>query len=169
VPAAEAPAAGGLLDARHLRIQAAVAGRPAARLASADHRRSRKHPHLGPFRARHDRARTCDPRGRLGRLYHRGDALMFFASDNTAGAAPEIMAALARANDGHQRSYGADALMDRVREKLREVLEAPEAAVYLVATGTAANALSIALTCPPWGSVFCHRRAHVAEDECNAP
>lgn len=94
---------------------------------------------------------------------------MFFASDNTAGAAPEIMAALARANDGHQRSYGADALMDGVREKLREVLEAPEAAVYLVATGTAANALSIALTCPPWGSVFCHRRAHVAEDECNAP
>lgn len=94
---------------------------------------------------------------------------MFFASDNTSGAAPEIMAALARANDGYQRSYGTDTLMDRVRDRVREVLEAPEAAVYLVATGTAANALSVALTCPPWGSVFCHRHAHVAEDECNAP
>ena len=94
---------------------------------------------------------------------------MFFASDNTSGAAPEIMAALARANDGYQRSYGADALMERARDRVREVLEAPEAAVYLVATGTAANALSVALTCPPWGSVFCHRHAHVAEDECNAP
>ena len=94
---------------------------------------------------------------------------MFFASDNTSGAAPEIMAALARANEGYQRSYGEDALMHRVRDRVREVLEAPEAAVYLVATGTAANALSVALTCPPWGSVFCHRHAHVAEDECNAP
>lgn len=94
---------------------------------------------------------------------------MFFASDNTSGAAPEIMAALARANDGYARSYGTDTLMERVRDRVREVLEAPEAAVYLVATGTAANALSVALTCPPWGAVFCHRHAHVAEDECNAP
>jgi threonine aldolase len=94
---------------------------------------------------------------------------MFFASDNTSGAAPEIMAALARANEGYQRSYGADALMDRVRDRVREVLEAPEAAVYLVATGTAANALALALVTPPWGAVFCHRHAHVAEDECNAP
>jgi threonine aldolase len=94
---------------------------------------------------------------------------MFFASDNTSGVAPEILAALVSANDGYQRSYGADALMDRVRDSIRVALEAPEAAVYLVPTGTAANALSIALTCPPWGSVFCHRHAHVAEDECNAP
>lgn len=94
---------------------------------------------------------------------------MFFASDNTSGGAPEIMAALQRANHGYQRSYGADVLMDRVRSRVREVLEAPEAAVYLVATGTAANALSIALTAPPWGAVFCHTHAHVAEDECNAP
>jgi threonine aldolase len=94
---------------------------------------------------------------------------MFFASDNTSGAAPEVMAALHRANDGYQRSYGADTLMHSARARIREALEAPEAAVYLVATGTAANALSVALTCPPWGSVFCHKHAHVAEDECNAP
>lgn len=94
---------------------------------------------------------------------------MFFASDNTSGAAPEIMVALARANDGYQRSYGADTGMERATALVREVLEAPEASVYLVATGTAANALSVALTCPPWGAVFCHQKAHVAEDECNAP
>jgi uncharacterized cysteine cluster protein YcgN (CxxCxxCC family) len=131
--------------------------------------RSRKHACLGQFGARHDGARTFHPGRGLGRLHHRGDALMFFASDNTSGAAPEIMAALARANEGYQRSYGADALMDRVRDRVREVLEAPEAAVYLVATGTAANALALALVTPPWGAVFCHRHAHVAEDECNAP
>lgn len=94
---------------------------------------------------------------------------MFFASDNGSGAAPEIMAALQRANDGYARSYGADAIMDRVRQMIRDVFEAPEAAVYLVATGTAANALSVALYAQPWTAVFCHEEAHSAVDECGAP
>lgn len=94
---------------------------------------------------------------------------MWFTSDNASGAAPEVMAAVARANDGYARSYGADALMDRARDLVREVFEAPEAAVYLVTTGTVANALSLSLLTPPWGSVFCHTHAHIAEDECGAP
>jgi threonine aldolase len=94
---------------------------------------------------------------------------MFFASDNTSGAAPEVMAAILRANDGYEASYGADAAMGRVTTLVRDVLEAPEAAVYLVATGTAANSLALATHCPPWGAVFCHQHAHIAEDECGAP
>lgn len=94
---------------------------------------------------------------------------MFFASDNTSGAAPEVMTALLRANDGYAMGYGADAIMDRVRAQVRTLFDAPEAAVFLVATGSAANALSIALSCPPWGAVFCHRDAHIAVDECGAP
>ena len=94
---------------------------------------------------------------------------MFFTSDNAAGAAPEIMAAVQRANHGYARSYGAEGAMDRVRERLRRLFEAPEAAVHLVATGTAANALALALYCPPWGAVFAHGEAHIATDECGAP
>ena len=94
---------------------------------------------------------------------------MWFTSDNASGAAPEIMAAVARANDGYARSYGADALKDKVRDQLRDLFEAPEAAVFLVTTGTVANALSLALLTPPWGAVFCHTHAHIAEDECGAP
>ena len=94
---------------------------------------------------------------------------MFFASDNGSGAAPKIMAALQRANDGYARSYGADAIMVRVKTLIRQVFEAPEAEVYLVATGTAANALSIGLLTPPWSAVFAHIDAHVATDECGAP
>ncbi len=94
---------------------------------------------------------------------------MYFASDNTSGAAPEVMAALARANDGYERSYGADAAMGRVTAMVRKLFDAPEAEVRLVATGTAANALAIATHCPPWGAVFCHTQAHIAVDECNAP
>lgn len=94
---------------------------------------------------------------------------MWFASDNTAPAAPEILAALARANEGHAASYGEDAITARVTARIREIFAAPEAAVHLVATGTAANALAVATLCPPWGTVYCHAEAHLNVDECGAP
>lgn len=94
---------------------------------------------------------------------------MFFASDNSSGVPAAILEALARANDGFAPGYGADAIMERVRARIRAIFEAPEAAVHLVATGTAANALSLATFCPPWGAVYCHRVAHIEEDECGAP
>ncbi|MBC2834873.1 threonine aldolase family protein [Paragemmobacter straminiformis] len=94
---------------------------------------------------------------------------MFFASDNTSGAPAEVMNALLRANEGYDRSYGNDRIMADVTARIRDLFEAPEAAVYLVPTGTAANALAIATLTPPWGAVFCHRHAHIAEDECGAP
>jgi len=94
---------------------------------------------------------------------------MNFASDNTAGVAPEILAALNAANAGHVPSYGADPLTLAVRDRLRAIFEAPQAEVLLVATGTAANALSCALLTQPWGAIFCHRNAHIEEDECGAP
>jgi threonine aldolase len=94
---------------------------------------------------------------------------MFFISDNAAPAAPEVMAALMRANEGYAMPYGADAVAEEARDRIRDIFEAPDAAVYLVATGTTANSLSLALFCPPWATVFCHRNAHIAEDECGAP
>ena len=94
---------------------------------------------------------------------------MWFTSDNAGPAAPEIMAAVARANADYASSYGADEIMNRVRDQIRETFEAPEAAVYLVATGTAANVLGLACLCPPWGTIYCHRNAHIEEDECGGP
>ncbi len=94
---------------------------------------------------------------------------MRFASDNTAPVAPEIMAALARVNEGCAPGYGADDVTAEAARKLRDVLEAPEAAVHFVTTGTAANALALASICPPWGAIYCHRYAHAEEDECGAP
>ena len=94
---------------------------------------------------------------------------MFFTSDNASGAAPEIMAALATANAGFARSYGSDDLMAAVQAQVRQIFQAPDASVFLVATGTAANALALSLYCPPWGAVFAHQDAHIAVDECGAP
>jgi threonine aldolase len=38
-----------------------------------------------------------------------------FASDNYAGALPEVIEAIASANGGHAPAYGADDWTDRVR------------------------------------------------------
>ncbi|SDD05602.1 threonine aldolase family protein [Ruegeria marina] len=94
---------------------------------------------------------------------------MFFASDNSGPAHPEVLTALMEANQGYAMAYGADAIMDGVRTRIREIFEAPEAAVYLVATGTAANSLALATLSQPWQTIFCSPVAHIHEDECNAP
>lgn len=94
---------------------------------------------------------------------------MNFLSDNTGGVHPRIMAALTAANQGHVPSYGEDAITAAARDRLRELFEAPAAAVHFLPTGTAANALSLALLTPAWGKVFCHADAHVLTSECGAP
>ncbi|MGI1662615.1 threonine aldolase family protein [Palleronia sp. KMU-117] len=94
---------------------------------------------------------------------------MHFASDNTGPAHPKVIEALHRANEGYALPYGADPLTERVQERIREVFEAPEAAVYLVATGTAANSILLATLCQPWQTIFCAPHAHIHEDECGCP
>src|SRR5580704_9140044 len=93
---------------------------------------------------------------------------MNFARDNTAGIAPALLDAIARASDGYALGYGGDAATARVEQRLAQVFE-HEVAVFLVPTGTAANALALAQVSPPWGVVFCHADSHIATDECGAP
>ncbi|MBW4710606.1 low specificity L-threonine aldolase [Roseobacter sp. YSTF-M11] len=94
---------------------------------------------------------------------------MFFASDNAGAAHPQVMQRVMDANTGYAMPYGADPAMEEVRTQIREIFEAPQAAVYLVATGTAANSLALACYCQPWQTVFCSDVSHIQEDECNAP
>jgi len=91
-----------------------------------------------------------------------------FASDNTAPIAPAILEAIAAASAGYARGYGNDDWTKAVERRLAGVFE-HEVAVFLVATGTAANALALAQVTPPWGVVFCHEDSHIATDECGAP
>src|SRR5947208_9672186 len=93
---------------------------------------------------------------------------MNFASDNAAAIAPEILAAISAANQGAALAYGRDPWTARVERRFAELFE-HEVAVFLVATGTTANALALAHVTPPWGAVLCHNEAHVAVDECAAP
>ena len=93
---------------------------------------------------------------------------MNFASDNAAGAAPEILDAIGAASRGPAAAYGADPWSQRAVAQLAAVFET-ELAAFLVPTGTGANALALAALARPWESVFCHEEAHVHDDECGAP
>ncbi len=92
---------------------------------------------------------------------------MNFASDNWAGPHPAISAGLAAHAAGYAPAYGASPLDGKVAETFSRIFER-EVAVFFVATGTAANSLSLTAFAKPGGISFCHRESHVMEDECGA-
>jgi threonine aldolase len=90
-----------------------------------------------------------------------------YRSDNTGRAAPEILEALVAANTGTALGYGADEWTARLQERFSELFET-KLRVFPVATGTAANALSLAAASPSWGLVYCSEAAHINTAEANA-
>jgi len=93
---------------------------------------------------------------------------MIFASDNWAGAHPHIAQRLFDESSGFSAPYGASLLDDAVEQKFSEIFER-DVSVFFVGTGTAANSLALASVNRPGGVTFCHREAHMIEDECGAP
>ncbi len=93
---------------------------------------------------------------------------MNFASDNIAATHPRVMEAIAEANDGVAMPYGQDAWTQKAQEALCDLF-GREAEVFLVTTGTAANALALSAMTPPFGGVLAHEEAHINTDECAAP
>jgi len=90
-----------------------------------------------------------------------------FASDNYAGAHPEVLAAIAGANDEHALPYGADPWTARAEALLAEHF-GEQARSYLVFNGSAANVLCLRALCRPWESVICAAQAHINVDEGGA-
>jgi threonine aldolase len=91
-----------------------------------------------------------------------------FASDNYAPAHPEVLAAIAEANEGHAAAYGADRWTARAEQLLRSHF-GEQARSFLVFNGTGANVLCFRAMCRPWESVLCAATAHVNVDEGGAP
>jgi threonine aldolase len=91
-----------------------------------------------------------------------------FASDNTAGAAPEALRALIDANTGFQHSYGEDAVTARAGDLIRQMLDV-DAEVRFVTSGTAANALALGALCRPFEAVLAHEHSHIVTSETGAP
>ncbi len=96
------------------------------------------------------------------------DTTQQFASDNYAGICPEAWAAMAEANQGHQRAYGEDSWTARAADEFRRLFET-DCEVFFAFNGTAANSLALAALCQSYHSVICGDTAHVETDECGAP
>ena len=93
---------------------------------------------------------------------------MNFSSDTAAPAHPAILEAMLAASKGPSPSYGSDPWTASARKALSEVFET-DLDIWLVSSGTAANALALATLCPPHGGVLCHNEAHIERDERGAP
>ena len=91
-----------------------------------------------------------------------------FASDNYAGIHPEILAAIARANGGHQVAYGADVYTRHLQGVFQQHFGA-DATAYPVFNGTGANVISLQAMTERWDAVICAESAHINVDECGAP
>ncbi|MEU7120107.1 threonine aldolase family protein [Streptomyces zaomyceticus] len=99
---------------------------------------------------------------------HHDPSVRGFASDNYAGAHPEVLAALALANDGHQVAYGED----QYTEHLQRIIHShfgPMAEAFPVFNGTGANVTALQALTDRWGAVICAESAHINVDEGGAP
>lgn len=93
---------------------------------------------------------------------------MRFASDNTSGAVPEVLAAVTAEAGRYGAAYGDDEATRRLDATFSALFER-DVAVFPVATGTAANCLALSCLTPPWGEVLAHEGAHILTDEAGAP
>ena len=91
-----------------------------------------------------------------------------FASDNVAGACPEVLEAILKANDGDRAPYGNDEISKNLQDKFSEIFE-KEVIVFPTSSGTAANALALSTMTPSFGNIYCHKLSHINVDECGAP
>ncbi len=91
-----------------------------------------------------------------------------FRSDNESPAAPAILAAFVKANQGTAWAYAEDRWSARLDEAFSALFDT-QTTVLPLSTGTVANSIALASVTPPWGSVYCHRNSHIQNDECGAP
>lgn len=91
-----------------------------------------------------------------------------FASDNYAGVHPDVLAAIAEANVGHEPSYGADSYSREAEQRLRELF-GRDLSVFFAFNGTGANVTGLQTMLRPWEGTVCASTAHINVDEAGAP
>ena len=97
--------------------------------------------------------------------------LRSFASDNYAGALPEIVRAFAEEalSPSHARAYGLDEISQRTRRLMAEIFSTPSLGVHFVFNGTGANVLSILACTDSYHAVICSDISHILCNESSSP
>jgi len=91
-----------------------------------------------------------------------------FASDNSSGVHPKVLAAMAAVNQGHVYAYGNDPTTEKAIDLLRQHF-GEHSEVFFVFNGTGANVLCLSQVLQSTDAVICADTAHLYEHECGAP
>ena len=91
-----------------------------------------------------------------------------FASDNYAGAHPDVMQALVKANELHAVSYGEDPYTSQAIWHFKSIF-GDDIEVFFVYNGTGANVLGLSALTQSYNSIICSDCAHINVDESTAP
>jgi threonine aldolase len=91
-----------------------------------------------------------------------------FASDNYAGAHPQIMEAMIAANEGPAIAYGGDTFTEAAVQQFKHHL-GNHAEIFFVFNGTGANVSALCAMTQSHEAVICAEKAHIQVDECGAP
>lgn len=95
--------------------------------------------------------------------------MAFFASDNTSYVCAEVMDAIAHANTGSVKAYGADAYTEAMQADFSRVFERSDLAVFPTFNGSAANCTALAAIMKPHEAIIAHKHSHIEQDECGMP
>ena len=94
--------------------------------------------------------------------------MLYFTSDYTTGAHPEVMARLIETNLEHTVGYGADPYCTEARRLIREACQAPDALVQFLVGGTQTNATVIDALLRRHEGVMAAQTAHINVHESGA-
>lgn len=94
--------------------------------------------------------------------------MLYFESDYTEGACPEIIKRFAETNMESLVSYGNDKYSESAKEKIKSVCKCPEGQIYFLTGGTQTNSVVIASMLKSYEGVVCAATGHIGAHEAGA-
>lgn len=94
--------------------------------------------------------------------------MILFLNDYSEGAHPRILEAMAEGNLRQQRGYGLDDISLRAHERIRALIDRPDADVHLLTGGTSANLVALSAFLRPHEAVICADCGHINTHETGA-
>lgn len=94
--------------------------------------------------------------------------MIYFLSDYSLGAHPDIMEALAQTNMEHTDGYGMDEHCAHAADLIKDMIGRTDCSVHMMVGGTPANVTTISAALRPYEAVIAARSGHIYKHETGA-
>ncbi len=94
--------------------------------------------------------------------------MIYFRSDYSQGAHPEVLKALVETNEAHSDGYGEDEYCAKAASSIKKLIGIEDVDVYFIGAGTPTNAIAIASALRPYECAIAPRTGHIYAHECGA-